>query len=411
MYNPRVSLSEGFEERGHGPITDEAIQEMLALAVRLREQSGGDLDDSAIMAVAEATGAPTDYVRVALQATPTEGKKKLSERIKSSFLAFDPLVRRIVVSGVLGSLAGIVWALGSGLHDPSGFTSILGTIFAIGAGINCVYARDQKTAVLSGLAFPFISNLMSSVVMLVMAMFRHKVQGPGPELMLWQAAVGAGLGWLIFRLADANRAKLGLKDPSKERHELLKQLLDIQDKLRSAEKVVTFLSVDIVGSTRIKQNSDPLLVEYSFNEYHKFVEAVTVKFGGRVHSTAGDGVTCVFESPVQAYAAGRNLLAGLFEFNAYRNKVGTPMAIRAGLHTGSVLAPGQDATAVNFAHVIDVAAHLQKVCPPGALAVSEESAGHFLGGPTIVGDEVVETQGIRARLWVPKSKVELPVLD
>lgn len=93
--------------------------------------------------------------------------------------------------------------------------------------------------------------------------------------------------------------------------------------------------------------------------------------------------------------------AGLFEFNAYKNQLKTPLAMRAAVHTGSVLAPGQQATAVNFAHVIDVAAHLQKVAEPGTLAVSQATA-IYLGGLDAIGAERVSAEKVEAAVWRPR---------
>ncbi|HJP82015.1 MAG TPA: hypothetical protein VJ835_00795, partial [Fimbriimonadaceae bacterium] len=54
-------------------ITDDGVQQMLELAERLRSANGGDLDEAAIQAVAEATSAPLEYVRLALR---IRGEKK-----------------------------------------------------------------------------------------------------------------------------------------------------------------------------------------------------------------------------------------------------------------------------------------------------------------------------------------------
>src|SRR5262249_37432708 len=168
-------------------------------------------------------------------------------------------------------------------------------------------------------------------------------------------------GLLVFKIVDTYRAKLGLIDPVKERQELLKQLVDIQDKLRSGEQTISFLSVDIVGSTRMKQIADPLSVEFTFTEYHKFVEMIARRYGGRVHSTAGDGMTLAFDSPSQAFGAARTIQTGVIELNTFRNKIGVPIVLRCGVHTGTVMAPdASDVTTINFADVIDISAHLQK---------------------------------------------------
>jgi class 3 adenylate cyclase len=216
-------------------------------------------------------------------------------------------------------------------------------------------------------------------------------------------------GVALHRLFDKNRKKLGLRDPIQERQELLTQLHELRDKLHSGEQSMTFLSVDIVGSTRMKQHADPLAVEFTFNEYHQFVERIARKYGGQVHSTAGDGVTCAFDHPQQAYGAARNLQSGLIELNMLRNKLGTPLTLRCGIHTGTVVTPdASDVTSLNFAQVIDIAAHLQKITPPGGIAVSEASASGLIGGMDAVGPERGEIEGVHAAIWVPKSLAPKP---
>ena len=116
-------------------------------------------------------------------------------------------------------------------------------------------------------------------------------------------------------------------------------------------------------------------------------------------------MTVAFDDPKHAFACGRALMAGLFEFNAFRNKLVKPIELRGGLHTGSVLAPGMDIKSVNFAHVIDIAAHMQKVCPIGCLAVSESTATYIPGGKSAIGDESIESHEMRGVVWRPKSKV------
>ena len=63
----------------------------------------------------------------------------------------------------------------------------------------------------------------------------------------------------------------------------------------------------------------------------------------------------------------------------------------------------RDVTSVNFAHVIDIAAHLQKVCPVGGIVVSQDSAIHIPGGPAIIGPEKVEADGVHGYVWRPKT--------
>jgi class 3 adenylate cyclase len=97
------------------------------------------------------------------------------------------------------------------------------------------------------------------------------------------------------------------------------------------------------------------------------------------------------------------------ELNAYRNKIGVPIVLRVGVHTGTVVAPDvDDITKLNFAHVIDIAAHMQKYCPPGGVTVSDASSIYLHGGPDSVGLECVEFDGIKGRIWQPKVAVAPP---
>ena len=376
------------------------------LARRLRQSAGGELDDEAILAVAEATGAPVSYVRLAVSTMPEEKTSTPIDRVRTSFLAFDADTRRYVMSGILAFVMGLFFAISGSLGDRSGFTGTLAIIAILGAVWNCSVARGAKAAMAAGAIAAGLGFLMLALFTMLLGLIPAvPSNGPAPGYLLLFLPVGIVGGLLAFSVGGIVRKKLGLKDPSKERHELLQQLLEIQDRLKSDEKFVTFLSIDIVGSTRHKVESDPLAVEFTFNEYHRFVESLAYKHGGRVHSTAGDGVTVAFDDPQSAYACGRALMASLFEFNAFRNKLGRAIELRGGLHTGSVLAPGQDIKSVNFAHVIDIASHMQKSCPVGCLAVSETSASYIPGGKAAIGSEPIETQDMKGVVWRPKNRI------
>lgn len=380
-------------------LSDDNVREMLVLAERLRESKGGELDDSAILAVAEATGASTDYVRLALRMLPEKRKHGLGHQIRNAFLALEPDVRRYVISGVLAAIAANMSAMAARFGDQYGLFGALDLIF-VGMGLwNICVAKDSRTAAVSGALFGGTFFLAKSLFGLIL----QSEGGQHSALLVPFVLGGALIAFIAHRIVDRNRAKLGLKDPVRERQDLLRQLVDLQDKLRSGEESMTFLSLDVVGSTRMKADSDPLSIEFTFNEYHNFVETITKRYGGRLHSTAGDGVTCAFHHPQHAFACARNIQAGLVELNTHRNKLGIPIVLRAGIHTGAVIAPQPgEIQSVNFAHVIDVAAHLQKVCPPGGIAISREAANSVPGGPAAIGSDQICVQDVEAVVWQPR---------
>lgn len=393
-------------------LSEEEIQQMIVLATRLREQAGGELDDDALMAVSEATGAPVDYIRLAMRSIPQRMRRRsLIEQIRNSFLAFDPDMRRLVSATVLATGAGFFQFLVGAAGDASGLFRVCAAICWVLGIYNSAVSRNIRTAMFAGLILGGGSQFFSSLFAFIDGIVRPPVQGGSNVVSFVLAAVlGAGIGALVSTVFQKNRKALGFGDPAEERHALLSQLLEIQNKLKQDEKYVTFISVDVVGSTRIKTENDELSVEFTFNEYHRFIESIVTKNGGKIHSTAGDGVTCVFDQASAAVAAGKSMQAGLFEFNAFRNKLKSPIAMRAAIHTGSVLAPGQESTAVNFAHVIDVAAHLQKVAEPGTLAVSASTAMH-VGGLDAIGEERIKAEDVEAAVWRPKISLALTDLS
>lgn len=384
---------------------NDRVQEMLDLADRLVEQHGGRLDDSAIAAVAEATGADLDYVRLALTARAQRRKEGLLSRVRASFLGMEPSVRTYVGSSYLAALTGVAGVLGKLFGDQYG----LGGMFQLVCGALMVYlvgmARNERTAVVAGGTFGALYIVASAFMG---ALLRVPGMRIVPIELLLYAAGGAVVGLVAHRTVKKHRNRFGLKDPVAERQQLLHQLVEIQDKLKEAEQHLAFLSADIVGSTQLKTQSDPLAVEFTFTEYHKFVDMVVRKHGGTVHSTAGDGVTCAFPQPAQAFAAGKNLQAGLAEFNAFRNRIGSPIRLRVGIHTGTVRTPHKDdVRSVNFSEVIDVAAHIQKHCPVGSVAISELAAATVPGGAGAIAQEWIEVQSVRVAVWSPRQVVPL----
>lgn len=379
---------------------DENVRQMLLLAERVREQHGGELDDSAIQAVAEACCVPAEYVRVAVARLPEKRRLNPMQRVKNAVLTLEPDVRQLVLSGALATNYALLAAAEDKTGDQYGIFLMLKLVFLGIAVWNVSLAKDTRSAAFSGAVFGGLAFATYSIFALILQL-DTSISG---ALLIPLTVAGALVGVLSRKIVGRYRERLGMKDPQEERQELLRQLHDLQSKLRTGEQSMTFLSLDVVGSTKMKELADPLSVEFTFTEYHKFVDTVVRKYGGTVHSTAGDGVTCAFEHPTQAYAAARNIQAGIIEVNTFRNKVGQPIVLRAGVHCGTVVVPpGQDVTKINFAHVIDVAAHIQKAAPPGGIAVTETAAGYLPGGPAGVSDQSIEAQNIKARVWCPRA--------
>ena len=390
-------------------MSEDNVDQMLVLAERLRSANGGVLDEEVIQAVAEATGAPTEYVRLAVKMRADRERTSPLESIRAQYYTLEPNTRRYVLSGLMASLSALLWALewrlGSAAGNYGVMTMLATILLAVGIW-NLLLSRDQKGAAVNG-------AILGGGCFGMFAVFSMILQNPVhiPAGAILPISIGAAIGGLaLFRILERYRPQLGLKDPAHERQELLQQLVQLQERLKQGEQRVTFLSVDIVGSTRMKEVADVLSVEYTFSEYHRFVERITNRNGGRVHSTAGDGVTCAFENAAAAYSAAKTIQSGLVELNQFRNKVGQPIVLRCGVHTGTVNMPdGTDIKSVNFSHVIDVAANLQKMCPPGGVAVSDSTAVLIPGGQTNIGNQRLDAGHTGATIWSPRSTQVSPV--
>jgi class 3 adenylate cyclase len=139
--------------------------------------------------------------------------------------------------------------------------------------------------------------------------------------------------------------------------------------LGMARSEVTCMMVDVVHSTRLKREANPLAVEVSFREYANFIRREVTTHGGAVRAVAGDGVIAEFSSPISAFAAARSIQTAMPEFNSTQNTLGHPFRVRIGLHSDSVHG---DLEQVSFAEVIDVAAHIEKKAQPGGIVVTED---------------------------------------
>lgn len=390
-------------------LSDDSVEQMLILAERLRESNGGELDESAILAVAEATGAPVEYVRLAIKLRTEKEEKSFLANIRSQFKTLEPGTRRYILSGAAATVSAMLCIMDEGIarigmanHTSTNyglFTMVSTISFCLGI-YNVALSRDAKRAAFSGAILAGGFYLMQSLFLMLFRLPAHVDTSLFPLF----SVMGASGGYMVYKLAQKYQDRLGLKDPARERSDLLKQLGELQDKLSSGKQLMTFLSVDVVGSTRMKELADPLSVEYTFNEYHEYVIRLARKYGGSLHSTAGDGIICAFESPQQAFGAYKNIQSGLLEWNRFRNRIGTPIQLRCGIHTGTVIAPsGGHVSDVNFAHVIDMAAHLQKVAPAGGVAVSEAAASQLNGGSRAVGTVRTQVLDTEVIIWTTQE--------
>jgi class 3 adenylate cyclase len=188
-------------------------------------------------------------------------------------------------------------------------------------------------------------------------------------------AVVAGLGAAVEERAARER-RLRHNDPAT----LLAEMLDIHYMLTPTTSLVCIMVVDAARSAEMKAAADPLVVEYSFREYQRMIQDVSERFGGTVHSTAGDGAVVAFPSCTEGFAAAKRIQTDIEDFNRETNRLGSPFRLRVGLHVGRVAG---ELEKVQFTEVIDIAAHVQTVAPVGGIAMTELVAEQLGGEPAV----------------------------
>ncbi len=391
---------------------DPMVLQALQLADRLREVKGEALESDEYFAISEATGVSEEYIRFLEQNTGSNIGQTFLDRLRTQFFSLDSDTRRNVSSGLFATLFALLLAIGLKIDTYTTFAlkssysvfQSISYVVAIAAFYNAAVSKSFKSAAIIGGIFGGMSFVLGSLFAMLLMIPEKNFP---PPLVIVSALACALIGAVLQKVFSSGKKGVGGKDRVAARQDLLKQLVDLQEHLREGQQAATFLSLDVVGSTQMKLNADPLSVEFTFTEYHNYVGRIAEKHFGNIHSTAGDGITVAFEHPQNAFNAARQIQTGLVEFNAFRNKIDTPLQLRAAIHTGQVVAPeAGNMSSINFASVIDIAAHLQKECPIGGVAVSDEAGAGLTGGPTSIGSERVCVHDTWATVWKRKKSLD-----
>jgi len=159
---------------------------------------------------------------------------------------------------------------------------------------------------------------------------------------------------------------------SASRMSLLREYAVAKRMLSEAQREMAFLSVDVVGSTKMKLGEDKITIEHAFAEYKKFLERIFREC--RVYKVAWtpDGVMTCFPSVDDAAAAGRKIITDLEWFNRDVHQLRTKFHVRCGLNAGVILIPDEKPLEEISDHTIDVAGHLQKEAATDTLWVSAD---------------------------------------
>ena len=168
-------------------------------------------------------------------------------------------------------------------------------------------------------------------------------------------------------------------------------------------RVVTVLFADLVGYTALSEHLDPERVKRLIDAAFERLIADINAFGGRVDKVLGDGIVALFGAPVaheddadRAIRAALQMHETLGRFVHDQADLDRPLQLRIGINTGEVVVGSVSGTAdyTAMGDVVNVAARLQGLAPPGGVYLGDSTAS--LASGEIVR-ELVDEVDVRGR--------------
>jgi class 3 adenylate cyclase len=205
-------------------------------------------------------------------------------------------------------------------------------------------------------------------------------------------------------------------DSEHAREDLLRRYREIEGALRAAKrKRCAFLSIDVAGSTVMKESEQAMAVDVTFQAYMNMLEDVFARYGAWKQTWTPDGVMVCFLQVDVAVAAAQSVLRRLRKFNRSENLLKTRISVRCGLNEGEVPI-FEDSKLEKIAHqVLDVTGHMQKHANPDTLWLSAEvfkrlddKSGFRPASKEVDGHQVYEWS---ARLAAPQPAPAFPALQ
>ncbi len=174
------------------------------------------------------------------------------------------------------------------------------------------------------------------------------------------------------RAAPAGETKVEkVRRKTTERRLAIQTYTEVKEILESSQQDLTFVALDVVGSTKMKIGEDPIIIEQTFYDYRKLVETLLQRFQVYKCTWTPDGQMAAFKTPDLGVLFAKAVLGALPEFNQ-KSKLKTPFKLRVGVNSGVVST--DDATPMEklSSFSIDLTGHLQKYAEPDSMWVSEK---------------------------------------
>ncbi len=270
------------------------------------------------------------------------------------------------------------------------FIVILGSIlllfFDIVPGFNVLRPVEFLNAIFG----PSLENMGNAVGHLGLPRMFQEVRIAPVFMVLALVFVRNGMTWGLNELGGGETASGGqaLPDPRRRqrrdrdeareerakaatRRVAVASYVEAKALLAGTQMDLTFLALDIIASTKIKQGEDAYVVEQSFSDYRKLVERMLLRHDAYKQTWTPDGQMAAFMSPQSAVACGRDILLALPEFNENQSQIAGDFKLRVGANSGIVSSDEEVPLEEMSDFTIDVAGHMQKYADPDSIWISE----------------------------------------
>jgi class 3 adenylate cyclase len=137
--------------------------------------------------------------------------------------------------------------------------------------------------------------------------------------------------------------------------------------LVTTEVHLTFVSLDVVGSTAMKHGEDTYVIEQAFTDYRDLVERMLRRHEAYKQTWTPDGQMAAFRESQAAFDCAREILLALPQFNADVSKMRTDFRLRVGMNCGVVSTDDHTPMEKMSDFTIDVAGHMQKYAEPDTI--------------------------------------------
>ncbi len=158
-----------------------------------------------------------------------------------------------------------------------------------------------------------------------------------------------------------------------DREELLELYARTKKALEAQNQLLSFLSIDVVGSTRMKENEDAAIASRDFARYKAMVEEVIERHDYMKASWTPDGVMICFGETRHAVVAAQEVLRSLHRFNSEIKAMSADFKVRIGINSGQVLYDERIPMEEMSARVIDIAGHMQKYAQENSIYINKSA--------------------------------------